>query len=158
MEIRERPDVWYLLITGVVPTDQLFMFNPNVIVHVPNWKVLQPFVLFQHWANIERARWFIPGLVGPFQHFLFSSGPLSEGNTKKGKKPLCLPMRGVSSDMVPMPLITSPCFQIQNKAVLQQLGEGKKIESTHFRPNLHGKWFWISYYQTIQNLVVLYHK
>ena len=39
--IRERPDVWYLLITGVVPTNQLFMFNPNVIIHVPNWKKLQ---------------------------------------------------------------------------------------------------------------------
>ena len=47
------------------------------------------------WANIgSPSPWFIPRLVGPFQHFLFSSRPLCEGNSKKGKKPtLCLPMR-----------------------------------------------------------------
>ena len=40
-ELEKGTDVWYLLITSVVPTGQLFMFNPNVIIHVPNWKKLQ---------------------------------------------------------------------------------------------------------------------
>ena len=90
------------------------MSNPNVIIHVLNGyqptdassgvAILCTFSpsLSKYWRS---SCWFIPRLVGPFQHFLFSSGPLSEGNTKKGKKGgRCLPM---SSDIVPMVLITS---------------------------------------------------
>ena len=73
--------------------------SPHLVPDVLRRRWLQVFVctsssalLSKYW---EPSPWFIPGLVGPFQHFLFSSRPLCEGNSKKGKKPtLCLPMRG----------------------------------------------------------------
>ena len=72
--------------------------SPHLVPDVLRRRCLQVFVctsssalLSKYW---EPSPWFIPGLVGPFQHFLFSSRPLCEGNSKKGKKPtLCLPMR-----------------------------------------------------------------
>ena len=121
------------------------MSNPNVIIHVLNGyqptdassgvAILCTFSpsLSKYWGS---SCWFIPRLVGPFQHFLFSSGPLSEGNTKKGKKGgRCLPM---SSDIVPMVLITSLSCSVSGepttkKATRQQQSfksVGKQTELT----------------------------
>ena len=92
------------------------MLNPNVIIHVLNWyqqTLLQGVAILCTSSTLSKYwdLWLIYSSAcgsGPFQHFLFSSPPLCEGNTKKGKKSLCLPMSWVSSDIVPMLLITSP--------------------------------------------------